>query len=173
MTDNDISPVKITKLLDDLSVRQRVAYELRFTVRHHSSHVPHAHDITTASRLITKSASSSTLLNTTNLQNPYLNDNYMSFITRSLRLQERITTIRQFSITSRTMASSNPANQANPLKDPNEQPSMIGGHAQYVKGYVEETVGNVTGSKEWVDSGKKDAQAGIETMKVCSFHIDV
>lgn len=58
------------------------------------------------------------------------------------------------------MASSNPSKTT-------EQPSMIGGHAQYAKGYVEETVGNVTGSKEWIDSGKKDAQEGIETMKVC------
>ena len=44
--------------------------------------------------------------------------------------------------------------------------SMVGGHAQYVKGYVEETVGNVTGSKEWQESGKLDAQAGIDEMKV-------
>lgn len=43
---------------------------------------------------------------------------------------------------------------------------MIGGHAQYAKGYVEETIGNVTGAKEWIDSGKKDTQEGIETMKV-------
>jgi uncharacterized protein YjbJ (UPF0337 family) len=61
--------------------------------------------------------------------------------------------------------SSNPAQNNNPYKSP-EDPSLIGGHAQYVKGYVEETVGNVTGSKEWVDSGKKDTQEGIETMKV-------
>lgn len=63
---------------------------------------------------------------------------------------------------------------------------MVGGHAQYAKGYVEETskcspitktsllnipinmklVGNVTGSKEWQESGKKDAQEGINEMKV-------
>jgi hypothetical protein len=29
------------------------------------------------------------------------------------------------------------------------------------------TVGNVTGSKEWQESGKKDAQEGINEMKVC------
>ena len=63
------------------------------------------------------------------------------------------------------MATSNPGRNNNPYKS-SEDPSLIGGHAQYVKGYVEETVGNVTGSKEWVDSGKKDAQEGIETMKV-------
>lgn len=63
---------------------------------------------------------------------------------------------------------------------------MVGSHAQYAKGYVEETsertshkyrsktwdetdievVGNVTGSKEWQESGKKDAQEGIDEMKV-------
>jgi len=46
---------------------------------------------------------------------------------------------------------------------------MLSGHAQYAKGYAEETIGNVTGSKEWQESGKKDAQAGIEEMKVCIF----
>ena len=64
------------------------------------------------------------------------------------------------------------------------QASMLGGHAQYAKGYVEETVpllpfsvcmfsstdetqvGNITGSKEWQASGKKDAEAGIGEMKV-------
>ena len=51
------------------------------------------------------------------------------------------------------------------------QPSMIGGHAQYAKGYAEETIGNVTGSKEWQDSGKKDAQAGIDEMKVRYFSL--
>jgi uncharacterized protein YjbJ (UPF0337 family) len=44
--------------------------------------------------------------------------------------------------------------------------SMLNGHAQYAKGYVEETIGNVTGSKEWEESGKSDAQAGIDEMKV-------
>jgi uncharacterized protein YjbJ (UPF0337 family) len=48
----------------------------------------------------------------------------------------------------------------------NNQPSMVSGHAQYAKGYVEETIGNVTGSKEWQESGKKDTQAGIGEMKV-------
>jgi uncharacterized protein YjbJ (UPF0337 family) len=48
----------------------------------------------------------------------------------------------------------------------NNQPSMVAGHAQYAKGYVEETIGNVTGSKEWQESGKKDTQAGIGEMKV-------
>lgn len=63
------------------------------------------------------------------------------------------------------MATSNPGNNNNPHKT-NDEPSLVGGHAQYVKGYVEETIGNVTGNKEWTESGKKDAQEGIDTMKV-------
>jgi hypothetical protein len=43
---------------------------------------------------------------------------------------------------------------------------MLNGHAQYAKGYVEETIGNVTGSKEWQEGGKSDTQAGIDEMKV-------
>jgi uncharacterized protein YjbJ (UPF0337 family) len=48
----------------------------------------------------------------------------------------------------------------------NANPSMFNGHAQYAKGYVEETIGNVTGSKDWQESGQKDAQSGIDEMKV-------
>ena len=48
---------------------------------------------------------------------------------------------------------------------------MLNGHAQYAKGYVEETIGNVTGSKEWQEGGKSDTQAGIEEMKVCLFSL--
>ena len=43
---------------------------------------------------------------------------------------------------------------------------MLSGHAQYAKGYVEEMIGNVTGSKEWQESGKNDAEAGTTEMKV-------
>ncbi|PQE10153.1 csbD-like domain-containing protein [Rutstroemia sp. NJR-2017a WRK4] len=49
-----------------------------------------------------------------------------------------------------------------------EQPSMLAGHAQYVKGYVAETIGSVTGSKEWTESGKQNEQAGIATMKAAN-----
>lgn len=49
--------------------------------------------------------------------------------------------------------------------------SVLGGHAKYAKGYVEETIGNVTGSKEWQESGQKDAKRGIDEMKVCSLAI--
>lgn len=48
------------------------------------------------------------------------------------------------------------------------QPSMVGGHAQYAKGYVESTIGNVTGNEQWKESGEKDMGEGIGAMKVCS-----
>ncbi|KAI9741508.1 MAG: hypothetical protein M1818_004314 [Claussenomyces sp. TS43310] len=48
---------------------------------------------------------------------------------------------------------------------PEQSASMLGGHASYAKGYVEETIGNLTGSKDWQASGKEDAKAGIEEMK--------
>lgn len=43
--------------------------------------------------------------------------------------------------------------------------SLIGGHAQYVKGAVEETIGNLTGSQSWKDAGVHDKQEAVETMK--------
>jgi uncharacterized protein YjbJ (UPF0337 family) len=43
---------------------------------------------------------------------------------------------------------------------------MLKGHAQYAKGYVEETFGSMTGSKECQESGKNDTKAGIDEIKV-------
>ncbi|KAL3420013.1 hypothetical protein PVAG01_08512 [Phlyctema vagabunda] len=47
----------------------------------------------------------------------------------------------------------------------NNNPSLIGGHAQFAKGYVEEALGNATGSREWQESGKADSAQGIQAMK--------
>lgn len=44
--------------------------------------------------------------------------------------------------------------------------SMVSGHMQYAKGYAEETIGNVTGSQEWQESGKEDSKSGIDEMRV-------
>jgi uncharacterized protein YjbJ (UPF0337 family) len=49
--------------------------------------------------------------------------------------------------------------------NPDQPGSLLGGHAQYAKGYVEETIGNVTGSEDWKQSGKSHAQEGIDEMK--------
>ncbi len=45
----------------------------------------------------------------------------------------------------------------------NNNPSLIGGHVQYAKGAIEETIGNVTGSQTWKDSGVHDKQEAPRT----------
>ncbi|GAB7338933.1 hypothetical protein MBLNU457_5611t1 [Dothideomycetes sp. NU457] len=49
-----------------------------------------------------------------------------------------------------------------------QQPSLIGGHAQYVKGAVEGAIGSVTGAQAWTDSASTDKSAGIDAMKAAS-----
>ncbi|CAK4028655.1 Hypothetical predicted protein [Lecanosticta acicola] len=75
-------------------------------------------------------------------------------------------------------------------------PTLIGGHAQYVKGQAEvikqnrvrrkqislslmygieieqATVGSVTGSAEWQQSGEHDKKAGVDAMKAASANRD-
>ncbi|CAF1080061.1 unnamed protein product [Rotaria sp. Silwood1] len=50
----------------------------------------------------------------------------------------------------------------------NNNASLLGGHAQYVKGAVEETIGNVTGSQAWKDSGAHDKQEATEKMRTAN-----
>jgi uncharacterized protein YjbJ (UPF0337 family) len=50
----------------------------------------------------------------------------------------------------------------------NNNASLIGGHAQYVKGAVEETIGNVTGSQTWKDSGAHDKQEAVDKMRAAN-----
>ena len=50
----------------------------------------------------------------------------------------------------------------------NNNASLIGGHAQYVKGTVEEAIGNVTGSQDWKDSGVHDKQEAVEKMRAAN-----
>lgn len=50
----------------------------------------------------------------------------------------------------------------------NNNASLIGGHAQYVKGAVEETIGNLTGSQAWKDSGIHDKQEAVESMRAAN-----
>ncbi|PNS19939.1 hypothetical protein CAC42_7906 [Sphaceloma murrayae] len=49
-----------------------------------------------------------------------------------------------------------------------QQPGLIGGHATYVKGAVEEVIGKATGSAPWTESGTSDKQQGIGAMKAAS-----
>jgi uncharacterized protein YjbJ (UPF0337 family) len=82
-------------------------------------------------------------------------------------------TTRYFSYSTRSLTNLNQLTKQPKMSapTPNQDASMLSGHATYAKGYVAETIGNVTGSKEWQESGKKDAQAGIEEMKVCTFFL--
>lgn len=47
-------------------------------------------------------------------------------------------------------------------------PSLLGGHIQYAKGAVEETIGNITGSQPWKDSGIHDKQEAVEKMRAAN-----
>ncbi|RYP04709.1 hypothetical protein DL764_004259 [Monosporascus ibericus] len=47
----------------------------------------------------------------------------------------------------------------------NQQPSLVGGHAEYVKGAAESTIGSVTGSQAWTGSGEQAKAHAVDTMK--------
>ncbi|KAM0703010.1 hypothetical protein Q7P35_010442 [Cladosporium inversicolor] len=49
-----------------------------------------------------------------------------------------------------------------------QQPSLIGGHAQYVKGAAESAIGAVTGSETWNVSAETVKADGIDAMKAAS-----
>ncbi|KAF7538066.1 hypothetical protein G7054_g3277 [Neopestalotiopsis clavispora] len=46
-----------------------------------------------------------------------------------------------------------------------EQPSLIGGHVEYVKGAAESTIGSVTGSHAWQSSGEQAKAQATGVMK--------
>ncbi|KAI5199060.1 hypothetical protein E4T39_06429 [Aureobasidium subglaciale] len=58
------------------------------------------------------------------------------------------------------------------MSDKTQQPSLIGGHAQYVKGAAEGVVGSVTGNTAWQQSAETDKQGGIDAMKAASANRD-
>ncbi|KAF6829484.1 hypothetical protein CPLU01_07890 [Colletotrichum plurivorum] len=45
------------------------------------------------------------------------------------------------------------------------QPGLVAGHAEYIKGAAEATIGNVTGSHAWTSSGEQDKAHAASTMK--------
>ncbi|GAW24571.1 hypothetical protein ANO14919_141580 [Xylariales sp. No.14919] len=47
----------------------------------------------------------------------------------------------------------------------NNQPSLVGGHTEYVKGATEAAIGNMTGSHAWKSSGKQAKSHAVDTMK--------
>ncbi|GJC87791.1 hypothetical protein ColLi_10629 [Colletotrichum liriopes] len=55
------------------------------------------------------------------------------------------------------MASQNTNNQ--------QQPGLVAGHAEYIKGAAEAAIGNVTGSHAWTSSGEQDKAHAASTMK--------
>ncbi|KAI0883633.1 uncharacterized protein GGS22DRAFT_167581 [Annulohypoxylon maeteangense] len=46
-----------------------------------------------------------------------------------------------------------------------QQPSLISGHAEYIKGATESTIGSVTGSQAWTSSGEQAKSHAVNTMK--------
>ncbi|KAJ4362790.1 hypothetical protein N0V95_001282 [Ascochyta clinopodiicola] len=53
-----------------------------------------------------------------------------------------------------------------------ENPGLIAGHAQYVKGAAEATIGSVTGNQAWATSGEQDKNQAIDAMKAASENRD-
>ncbi|KAM0257358.1 hypothetical protein ACHAQJ_004445 [Trichoderma viride] len=45
------------------------------------------------------------------------------------------------------------------------QSSLMGGHAQWLKGTAETAVGSISGSQAWSASGEQDKAAGLAAMK--------
>ncbi|KAK2056365.1 hypothetical protein LY76DRAFT_595244 [Colletotrichum caudatum] len=46
-----------------------------------------------------------------------------------------------------------------------QQPGLVAGHAEYIKGAAEAAIGSVTGSHAWTSSGEQDKAHAASTMK--------
>ncbi|KAI4865895.1 hypothetical protein F4820DRAFT_418963 [Hypoxylon rubiginosum] len=46
-----------------------------------------------------------------------------------------------------------------------QQPSLVGGHAEWIKGATESTIGSVTGSQAWTASGEQAKAHAVDAMK--------
>ncbi|OTA60433.1 hypothetical protein K449DRAFT_82790 [Hypoxylon sp. EC38] len=53
-----------------------------------------------------------------------------------------------------------------------QQPSLLGGHAEYIKGATESTIGSVTGSQAWTSSGEQAKAHAVDAMKAASENRD-
>ena len=49
-----------------------------------------------------------------------------------------------------------------------EQPGLVSSHAAYAKGAATETIGNLTGSEEWKQSGKQEQESAKKDMHAAS-----
>ncbi|KAH8194711.1 hypothetical protein TruAng_011123 [Truncatella angustata] len=54
----------------------------------------------------------------------------------------------------------------------NQQPGLVAGHAEYVKGVVESTIGSVTGSAPWQSSGEQTKAHAAGVMKAAGENRD-
>ncbi|KAI1502770.1 hypothetical protein F5X99DRAFT_426943 [Biscogniauxia marginata] len=46
-----------------------------------------------------------------------------------------------------------------------QNPSLVGGHAEYIKGAAESTIGSITGSHAWTTSGKQAKAHAVDSVK--------
>ncbi|KAK3053375.1 hypothetical protein LTR09_005544 [Extremus antarcticus] len=58
------------------------------------------------------------------------------------------------------------------MSDQSQQPSLIGQHANYVAAATKETIGVVTGSEDWKQTGASEKQDAIDGMKAASQNRD-
>ncbi|ELR24013.1 uncharacterized protein ACA1_144040 [Acanthamoeba castellanii str. Neff] len=54
------------------------------------------------------------------------------------------------------------------MSNTSNEPSMLSGHVQYVKGAAEEVIGNMTGSEDWKRSGLADKEAARAEMRAAN-----
>ncbi|CRK15609.1 hypothetical protein BN1723_010737, partial [Verticillium longisporum] len=50
----------------------------------------------------------------------------------------------------------------------NQQPGLVAGHAEYIKGAAESAIGSVTGSHAWTSSGEQDKAHAASSMKAAA-----
>ncbi|KAL2017083.1 hypothetical protein VTK56DRAFT_2606 [Thermocarpiscus australiensis] len=67
------------------------------------------------------------------------------------------------------MSSSNPQD---PQSENRQQPGLLSGHAEYIKGAAESTIGSITGSHAWTASGEQDKAHARASMQAAAEHRD-
>ncbi|KAM7207186.1 hypothetical protein V8F20_002452 [Naviculisporaceae sp. PSN 640] len=66
------------------------------------------------------------------------------------------------------MSSSSSSNPTNPQSQSQEQPSLLSGHAEYIKGSAESAIGSITGSHAWTTSGEQDKAHAKANLKAAA-----
>ncbi|KAM7216909.1 hypothetical protein V8F06_007672 [Rhypophila decipiens] len=67
------------------------------------------------------------------------------------------------------MSSSSSSNPINPQNQGSqEQPSLLAGHAEFIKGSAESAIGSITGSHAWTTSGEQDKAHAKSNMKAAA-----